>query len=49
MMGVKSIYIRRFSQSILNFRIVAHRNLCLQMFEGKHFISILKIWAQKCL
>ena len=35
--------------SPLKSRIIAHHHLCLQKFEGKCSISILKICVEKCL
>ena len=34
-----------FGQNPLNSPIIAHRNLSLEMFEGKRSRSILKIWV----
>ena len=37
--------IQFLTQSLVKSPIVAHCHLCLQMSEGKHLISILKIWV----
>ena len=35
-----------FGQSPLLSDFITRHHLCLQMFEGKHSMNILKIWVQ---